>query len=131
VGASIDSVNSHLAWQGTERKKGGLGRMKIPLIADIGGLVARQLGFLVENPEDELHGIALRGTVLVDPSGTIRHLTVNDAPVGRSVDEALRLVQAFQYTDKHGEVCPSGWAPGKKAIKPTAKATAEYLATLQ
>jgi alkyl hydroperoxide reductase subunit AhpC len=162
IGASIDSANSHHAWMNTPRNKGGLGPMKIPLLADVSKEVARSLGFLVENPADDLNGIALRGTVIIDPSGTIRQLTVNDAPVGRSVgayeavvslhlyavppspltsralspalpsaEETLRLVQAFQYTDKHGEVCPSGWKPGAKTMKADPKGSQEYFSQLK
>eukprot|EP00695_Tsukubamonas_globosa_P003631 TRINITY_DN742_c0_g1_i6.p2 TRINITY_DN742_c0_g1~~TRINITY_DN742_c0_g1_i6.p2 ORF type:complete len:99 (-),score=64.28 TRINITY_DN742_c0_g1_i6:109-405(-) len=87
--------------------------MKIPIIADITKQISRDYGVLIEE-----EGIALRGLFIIDGKGTLRQITVNDLPVGRSVDETLRLLKAFQYTDVHGEVCPAGWKPGDKTIKP-------------
>jgi len=100
VAVSTDSEFSHLAWVNTPRKQGGLGKMNIPLLADKTHDISRRYGVL---KEDE--GIAFRGLFLIDESGNLRQITVNDLPVGRSVDETLRLLQAFQFTDKHGE----GW----------------------
>lgn len=116
VACSTDSHFSHLAWINTPRKQGGLGEMKIPLLADKNLEIARTYGTL---KEDE--GIAFRGLFIIDDRGNLRQITINDLPVGRSVDETLRLVQAFQFTDKHGEVCPAGWRPGKDTIKPNVK----------
>jgi len=116
VAASVDSKFSHLAWVQTPRNKGGLGTMKIPLIADLTKSLATDYGVLMEEA-----GITLRGLFIIDGKGIIRHITMNDPPVGRNVDEVLRLVQAYQYTDKHGEVCPSGWTPGKSTINPANK----------
>eukprot|EP00695_Tsukubamonas_globosa_P003628 TRINITY_DN742_c0_g1_i3.p1 TRINITY_DN742_c0_g1~~TRINITY_DN742_c0_g1_i3.p1 ORF type:complete len:195 (-),score=119.16 TRINITY_DN742_c0_g1_i3:110-694(-) len=113
LAASIDSHFTHLAWTNTPRKQGGLGTMKIPIIADITKQISRDYGVLIEE-----EGIALRGLFIIDGKGTLRQITVNDLPVGRSVDETLRLLKAFQYTDVHGEVCPAGWKPGDKTIKP-------------
>lgn len=123
VGASTDSHFSHLAWINTPRKQGGLGSMKIPLLADKSGDIARRYGVLIE--ED---GIAFRGLFIIDDKGNLRQITINDLPVGRSVDEALRLVQAFQFTDKHGEVCPAGWKPGADTIKPNVSQSKDFFA---
>jgi alkyl hydroperoxide reductase subunit AhpC len=116
VGASIDSAFSHLAWVNTPRKQGGLGKMNIPLLADVTKKVARSYGALVETPGDDLEGVTVRATYIIDPAGIVRHIGINDAPVGRSVDEVLRLVKAFQYVEKHGEVCPANWTEGKKTM---------------
>jgi len=121
IACSTDSHFSHLAWINTPRKQGGLGEMKIPLLADKSMKIARDYGVLLE--ED---GVTFRGLFVIDPTGKLRQITVNDLPVGRSVDETLRLVQAFQYTDKHGEVCPAGWKPGSDTIKPNAKDSKAY-----
>uniref|UniRef100_A0A3B3SHL2 thioredoxin-dependent peroxiredoxin n=1 Tax=Paramormyrops kingsleyae TaxID=1676925 RepID=A0A3B3SHL2_9TELE len=98
IGASVDSHFCHLAWTNTPRKEGGLGQMKIPLVADTQRSISQAYGVL---KEDE--GIAYRGLFIIDNKGILRQITINDLPVGRSVDETLRLVQAFQFTDKHGE----------------------------
>ncbi|XP_076001351.1 peroxiredoxin-2 [Genypterus blacodes] len=113
IAASTDSHFSHLAWINTERKAGGLGNMKIPLVADLNHSISKDYGVLKEDD-----GIAFRGLFVIDDKGILRQITINDLPVGRSVDETLRLVQAFQFTDKHGEVCPAGWKPGKDTIVP-------------
>ncbi|XP_078387534.1 peroxiredoxin-2 [Cetorhinus maximus] len=113
IGASTDSHFSHFAWTKTPRKQGGIGQMDIPLVADLNQLISKDYGIL---KEDE--GIAYRGLFIIDDKGILRQITINDLPVGRSVDETLRLVQAFQFTDKHGEVCPAGWKPGQDTIKP-------------
>ncbi|XP_029172798.1 peroxiredoxin 1 [Nylanderia fulva] len=121
IAASTDSQFSHLAWVNTPRKQGGLGEMNIPLLADKSSKIARDYGVL-----DEDSGIPFRGLFIIDSKQILRQITVNDLPVGRSVDETLRLVQAFQYTDTHGEVCPAGWKPGKKAMKPDVIGSKEY-----
>ncbi|KAG0743028.1 hypothetical protein G6F57_004352 [Rhizopus arrhizus] len=121
IGASTDSEFSHLAWINTPRKQGGLGEMKIPLLADKTKSIAKDYGILIEEA-----GIALRGLFIIDPQGVVRQITINDLPVGRSVDEVLRLVEAFQFTDKHGEVCPANWKAGEKTIKPSVKDSQEY-----
>jgi len=123
VACSTDSHFSHLAWVNTTRKQGGLGDMNIPLLADKTCDIARAYGVL---KEDE--GIAFRGLFIIDHKGNLRQITINDLPVGRSVDETLRLVQAFQFTDKHGEVCPAGWKPGKATMKPDTKNSKSYFA---
>nr|AHF48620.1 thioredoxin peroxidase [Spodoptera litura]AHF48621.1 thioredoxin peroxidase [Spodoptera litura] len=121
IGASTDSHFTHLAWINTPRKQGGLGPMNIPLISDKSHRIARDYGVLNEET-----AIPFRGLFVIDDKQSLRQITVNDLPVGRSVEETLRLVQAFQYTDKHGEVCPANWQPGSKAIKPDTKAAQEY-----
>ncbi|XP_033338173.2 peroxiredoxin 2 [Megalopta genalis] len=121
IAASTDSQYSHLAWVNIPRKQGGLGEMKIPLLADKNFKIARDYGVL-----DDESGIPFRGLFIIDDQQNLRQVTINDLPVGRSVDETLRLVQAFQYTDKHGEVCPAGWKPGKKTMKPDVEGSKEY-----
>ncbi len=121
LGASIDSKFSHLAWKKTSRKEGGLGEIKYPLIADMNKEIARKYGVLLEDA-----GIALRGLFLIDREGVLRHMVVNDLPLGRSVDEALRMVDALQYFEKNGEVCPANWKPGSATIKPDVEKSKEY-----
>ncbi|KAJ3760811.1 thioredoxin-like protein [Lentinula raphanica] len=125
IGASTDSQYSHFAWASQPRKEGGLGPdLKLPLLADRNMAIARDYGVLLED-----EGIALRGLFIIDPKGILRQITVNDLPVGRSVEETLRLVKAFQFTDKHGEVCPAGWSEGGKTIKTDPTAKIEYFST--
>uniref|UniRef100_A0ACB8FJG4 Peroxiredoxin-4 n=1 Tax=Sphaerodactylus townsendi TaxID=933632 RepID=A0ACB8FJG4_9SAUR len=112
VACSVDSQYTHLAWINTPRKKGGLGPIKIPLLSDLTHQIAKDYGVYLED-----QGHALRGLFIIDDKKFLRQITLNDLPVGRSVDETLRLVQAFQYTDKHGEVCPAGWKPGSDTAK--------------
>ncbi|ESK85062.1 2-cysteine peroxiredoxin [Moniliophthora roreri MCA 2997] len=122
LGVSTDSQYSHFAWANQPRKEGGLGpNLKLPLIADRSMSISRDYGVLLEE-----QGIALRGLFIIDPKGTLRQITVNDLPVGRSVEETLRLVKAFQFTDKHGEVCPANWSEGGKTIKADPKSSLEY-----
>ena len=124
IGASVDSQFSHLAWTMQDRKKGGLGPMKIPLLADITKQVSKDYGVLIEEGGDA--GVALRGIFIIDPTGNLRQITMNDLPVGRDVDETLRLLQGFQYNAEHGEVVPCGWKPGKKTMKADPKGSQEY-----
>ena len=116
VGVSIDSHFTHMEYTKKDRKKGGLGPMQIPMLADVTHQIARDFGCLVEEGPDK--GVALRATYIIDGNGKLRHMSMNDLPVGRNVDETLRLVRAFQYTDEHGEVCPAQWTPGKATMKP-------------
>ncbi|XP_043940687.1 peroxiredoxin-2 [Protopterus annectens] len=114
IAASVDSQFSHLAWINTPRKEGGLGgSLNIPLVADLTHSIAKEYGVLKEDD-----GVAYRGLFIIDKKGIVRQITVNDLPVGRNVEETLRLVKAFQYTDEHGEVCPAGWNPGSATIIP-------------
>lgn len=122
VFASTDSEYSLLAWTNAAKKDGGLGQVNIPLLSDKNHSISKDYGVLIE--ED---GIALRGLFLIDPNGIIRQITINDLPVGRSVDETLRLIDAFQFTDKYGEVCPANWNPGDEGIKATPEGHKEYV----
>ncbi|KHN75724.1 putative peroxiredoxin prdx-3 [Toxocara canis] len=121
VACSCDSHFSHLAWIQTARKDGGLGDMQIPLLSDFSKKIADSFGVL-----DHEAGVSYRGLFLIDPSGVVRHTTVNDLPVGRSVDEALRVLKAFQFVEKHGEVCPADWHDEQPTIKPDVKGSKEY-----
>ncbi|TGZ80469.1 thioredoxin-like protein [Ascodesmis nigricans] len=121
VFSSTDSEYSLLSWASTARKDGGLGGVSIPLLSDKNLKISREYGVLLEE-----EGIALRGLFLIDPKGTVRQITINDLPVGRSVDETIRLIDAFQFTEKYGEVCPANWSQGADTIKADPKASKEY-----
>lgn len=121
VGCSIDSHHVHRAWRGTKVEDGGIGNIAYPLVADVNKEIARSYGVLLDG------GMAARGTFLIDKSGVVRQETVNDLPLGRSVEETLRLVDALQHTEKHGEVCPAGWNKGKQAMKENPAGVAAYL----
>jgi peroxiredoxin 1 len=121
LACSTDSEFSHHAWTNVPRKKGGLGSLDLPLIADKNMAISKKYGVLKEDA-----GIAFRGLFIIDDKGNLRQITINDLPVGRDVDETLRLVKAFQFTDKYGEVCPAGWKPGEPTIKPSIKESQEY-----
>ena len=112
LGVSIDSRFSHLAWINTPRTKGGLGELQYPLVEDLTKSISADYGVLL--PE----GIALRGLFVIDKEGIVRHVTINDLPLGRSVDEVLRVLDALQHFEKHGEVCPADWKPGSLALDP-------------
>jgi peroxiredoxin (alkyl hydroperoxide reductase subunit C) len=122
IGVSVDSHFTHLAWKNTPRDQGGIGQVKYPLVADLSKTISGDYGVLFG---DE---VALRGLFLIDKEGIVRHALVNDLPLGRNVDEALRLVDALQFTEEHGEVCPANWREGEDAMKPSAEGVAEYLA---
>lgn len=124
LGCSVDSAFSHLHWINTPRNKGGLGGLKYPLIADITKSIAKDYEVLIEEGDDA--GIALRGLFIISPEGKLRQKTVNDLPVGRSVDETLRLLNAFKFTDEHGEVCPANWQPGSETIVPNVKGSEAF-----
>jgi len=115
LGVSVDSHFSHLAWRNTPRTDGGLGQINYPLVADLNKQIAQSFGVLLPG------GIALRGLFLIDKNGVVRHEVINDLPLGRSVDEALRMVKALQFFEKNGEVCPADWKEGARTIKPTVK----------
>ena len=118
LGVSTDSHFTHLAWVNTPRTEGGLGDIGYPLLADISKEMSRNYNVLVENPEDPMYGAALRGIFIIDGNGKLRSMQINDDAVGRSVDETLRLIKAFQFADENGEVCPANWKPGDKTIVP-------------
>jgi len=124
----VDSKFSHLAWSKMPRNKGGLGGCSYPLLADITKAISKDYGVLIEEGDDA--GVALRGLFIISPEGKLRQITVNDLPVGRSVDEVLRLVTAFQYTDEHGEVCPANWKPGAKTMIDDPEKSQAYFSTL-
>jgi peroxiredoxin (alkyl hydroperoxide reductase subunit C) len=121
IGCSVDSWFCHAAWLNTPKAKGGIQGVTYPLVSDLHKSIARAYGVL-----NEEEGIAYRGLFLIDREGTIRHQLVNDLPLGRSVDEALRLLDALIFHEKHGEVCPANWKTGAKAMKPTDQGLAEY-----
>lgn len=116
IGCSVDSQFAHMEYTKKDRKKGGLGPMQMPLLSDITKQIARDYGCLIEDGPDA--GVAFRATFIIDGNGILRHSSVSDLPVGRNVNETLRLVRAFQYTDEHGEVCPASWKPGNATMKP-------------
>ena len=122
VGVSVDSHFTHLAWKNTAPENGGIGQVKYPLVADLSKKICEDYGVLFGGE------VALRGLFLIDKEGVVRHALVNDLPLGRNVDEALRILDALQFTEKHGEVCPANWRDGEDAMKPTAEGVAEYLA---
>lgn len=115
LGASVDSHYSHFAWRQMPRKEGGLGDIAYPLVSDINKKISSDYGVLLPD------GIALRGLFLIDKDGIVRHQVINDLPLGRSVDEALRMVDALIYFEKNGEVCPANWKKGEATIKPNLK----------
>ncbi len=123
IGVSVDSHFTHLAWKETERSEGGIGNVQYPLVADLKKEIARDYGVLIDD------SIALRGLFLIDKEGIVKHALVNDLPLGRNVDEALRILDALQYTEEHGEVCPANWREGEDAMQPTAEGVASYLAS--
>ena len=121
LGVSVDSHFSHHAWRNTPVDKGGIGEIDYPLISDMSKNIARDYGVLFN---DE---VALRGLFLIDKEGKVRHSTINDLPLGRNVEEAVRVVDALQFHEEHGEVCPANWKKGEEAMKPTAEGVASYL----
>jgi alkyl hydroperoxide reductase subunit AhpC len=114
LGCSIDSHFVHREWTLKSREAGGLGPMKIPLLADLNKQIGKDYGVYLDHSGDE--GVHLRGTFVIDSNGVLRHYSVNDLPVGRNARETLRIVQAFQYTDTYGEVCPESWMPGGETM---------------
>ena len=121
VGVSVDSQFTHYAWRNTPVDKGGIGPVGIPLVADVGGEVMRAYG--ISHPDH----VALRASFLIDKKGIVRHQVVNDLPLGRDVDEMLRMVDALQFHEFHGEVCPAGWKAGEPGMKASPEGVAEYL----
>ncbi|MDR4506763.1 MAG: peroxiredoxin [Candidatus Brocadiaceae bacterium] len=121
IGVSVDSPFTHHAWRLTRPEDGGIGQIGFPLIADLNKEIARKYGVLFDE------SVALRGLFLIDKQGVVRHQVVNDLPLGRNVAEALRMVDALQFTEKQGEVCPANWQLGEEGMKPTAEGVAEYL----
>ena len=122
IGVSVDSHFTHLAWKNTPRDKGGIGDISYPLVADLDKNISRAYGILSDD------SVALRGLFLLDKEGVVRHELVNDLGLGRSVDEAIRMLDALRFSEEHGEVCPANWREGEDAMKPTADGVADYLA---
>ncbi|XP_058762942.1 2-Cys peroxiredoxin BAS1, chloroplastic-like [Vicia villosa] len=126
LGVSVDSVFSHLAWVQSDRKSGGLGDLKYPLVSDITKSISESYGVLIPD-----QGIALRGLFIIDKEGVIQHSTINNLGIGRSVDETKRTLQALQYVQENpDEVCPAGWKPGEKSMKPDPKLSKDYFAAV-
>ncbi len=120
LGVSVDSHYSHLAWRNTPRQEGGIGPIGYPLISDLNKRISNSFGILLPD------GVALRGLFLIDREGIVRHQLVNDLPLGRSIDEALRIVDAWQFYEQHGEVCPANWHRGEETIKPNPSDSREF-----
>ncbi|MCH8011419.1 MAG: peroxiredoxin [Candidatus Marinimicrobia bacterium] len=139
LGCSIDSEFSHLAWKNTEIKSGGIGNVQYPIIADLDKSIARSFDVLIESEEvtiitedtEELTSVrgtvALRGSFLIDEEGIVRHAVINDLPLGRNIDEMLRMVDALSFHQEHGEVCPAGWQEGDEGMADTTEGVATYL----
>jgi peroxiredoxin (alkyl hydroperoxide reductase subunit C) len=121
VGVSVDSHFTHLAWRRTDPENGGIGKIRFPLVSDMKKSIARDYGVLID---DE---VALRGLFLIDRQGIVRHALVNDLPLGRNVDEALRMLDALIFHEKHGEVCPANWKQGEEGMTPTSQGVVDYL----
>mgnify|MGYP006414904267 CR=1 FL=1 len=126
IGCSVDSHFSHLAWVNTPKSQGGIEGVTYPLVADINKTIARDYGVLIEE-----EGIAYRGLFLIDQEGVVRHQVVNDLPLGRNVDEALRMVDALQYVEKNGEVCPANWTEGETAMTADQNGLKDYFGDKQ
>ncbi len=122
IGVSVDSQFSHFAWRETSVEDGGIGRIKFPLVADLSKQIARDFDVLLND------SVALRGSFLIGIDGTVRHAVINDLPLGRNVDEMLRMVDAMLFTNEYGEVCPAGWNKGDEGMKASTEGVAEYLA---
>ena len=124
IGCSIDSQFTHVAWRNTPIEEGGIGSVTYPLVADVKHEVCKAY-----DVEFEQAGVAFRGSFLIDENGIVRHQVVNDLPLGRNVDEMLRMIDALQFTEKYGEVCPAGWNKGEKGMTPTREGVSAYLAS--
>jgi len=123
IGVSIDSQFTHLAWKNTAVDNGGIGQVGYPLVADVKHEICRAY-----DVEFEAAGVAFRGSFLIDKAGVVRHQVVNDLPLGRNIDEMLRMIDALQFTEKHGEVCPAGWTQGQEGMQASTEGVAKYLA---
>jgi len=135
VGCSVDSEYSHFAWLNTENNKGGIKGVTYPLVADLSKTISENFGVLASEYDFDEEGnaisigapVAYRGLFLIDKKGIVRHSVINDLPLGRNVDEAIRMVDALQFFEENGEVCPANWSKGKKAMQATNEGVAEYL----
>lgn len=126
IAASTDTPEVHLAWIKTARRRGGLGHVRIPIVADVRKEVAASFGVLSAEA-----GVAYRGLFIINPEGVIQHVTINDFPIGRNVDEALRTLEAIRFVAEHGEVCPAGWKPGAKTMTADPEKSLDYFETLE
>lgn len=124
ISVSVDSHFTHLAWKNTEVNKGGIGQVQFPMVADLTKQIARDYDVLIEGA-----GIALRGTFLIDKNGVVRHQLINDLPLGRNIEEAIRMVDTLNFFEEHGEVCPAGWNRGDKGMEASPEGVAKYLAS--
>jgi len=124
VGISIDSQFTHFAWRNTPVKEGGIGAVNFPIVADVKHDIVRAYG--IEHPDA---GVALRASFLIDRNGIVQHQVVNNLPLGRNVTEMMRMIDALQFTEEYGEVCPAGWNKGDEGMVPTNEGVADYLAT--
>lgn len=122
VGCSVDSQFTHLAWMNTPVEQGGVGKLAYPLVADLNKNIARAYDVLLNE------AVALRGSFLIDEQGVVRHQVVNDLPLGRNIDEMIRMIDALDFHKQHGEVCPANWTKGKSGMKPTQEGVKSYLA---
>jgi alkyl hydroperoxide reductase subunit AhpC len=129
LACSVDSQFANLAWTMQPRNKGGLGTLQIPLVCDLTKKISTDYGVLINDGPDA--GVALRGLFIIDPAGNVRQVTINDLPVGRNVEETMRLLQAFQHHEKTGSVMPCGWKPGSKTMEADPKKSQEYFNALQ
>lgn len=123
VGVSIDSQFTHFAWRNTPVNEGGIGSVQFSMVADVNHEITKAYGV------EQSDGVALRASFLIDRDGTVQHQVVNNLPLGRNVDEMLRIVDALQFTEEHGEVCPAGWQKGESGMAPNAEGVADYLST--
>ena len=121
IAISVDSHFSHFAWKETPVNRGGIGNVQMPMVSDLNKAISREYGVLFND------SIAYRGSFLIDKNGIVRHQVVNDFPLGRNVDEMLRMVDALNHHEVHGEVCPAGWSHGQEAMKANAEGVADYL----
>ncbi|MCF6243564.1 MAG: peroxiredoxin [Sulfurovum sp.] len=121
IGVSVDSQFSHFAWRETPVEKGGIGKVDMPLVADLSKQIARDYDVLLDD------AVALRGSFLIDFDGTVRHAVINDLPLGRNIDEMIRMVDTMLFTNEHGEVCPAGWVKGDEGMTATTEGVAKYL----
>ncbi|MGH8580780.1 MAG: peroxiredoxin [Gammaproteobacteria bacterium] len=122
IGVSIDSQFTHLAWRETPVERGGIGRIGFPLVAGVNHAIVKAYG--IEHPD----GVGLRASILIDRQGMVQHQVVNNLPLGRDVEEMLRMVEALQFTEQHGEVCPAGWRKGERGMQPSPQGVADFLA---
>ncbi len=123
IGISVDSQFSHFAWKNTPVNQGGIGQVRFPLVADLSKQISKDYDVLFGS------SVALRGSFLIDKDGTVRHAVINDLPLGRNIDEMIRMIDTMLFTNEYGEVCPAGWTKGDDGMKASTEGVADYLAT--